>query len=430
MLRISKQFQVWFSHLEHIVDIINAIIKQRSLSGYITIEMSDWEPCESCKPDDDGFSERFPLCADCQQSRMNELLGPILKDRAYRAHLARRVLGLPCLEQCPEGPKGHATLVWDTLNLEREEVQAYAIMMKFIFEQFERPRSGYDVTAFEILVGQHEVEEIEYCSECLTKAREKLELNVQIRLCGSCLTMRDAHIQNTFRRQLHHCEPWERYHVHWMLYDEFEDGHKAMGYDLFAEFYLEESGGGDSKIAIIAASLAGTLGLSAFLQKLLFDLFTKSHNDRMYSVTVQHNERMFQETCENNLRMQRIAELQYNLAVKQYFETRKNRAEGSEPTAAEEPVILDLSTMNPEREPMPAEEALQDLMQIRHEQARAQEALAPEIHGGKSALEHTLEDETTLEQPAKTQAGVALRHHFLTKVEGPNKALGGGESSA
>lgn len=422
-----KQLQVWFHHLEHILNIINPIIKQKSLNGYITVKMSDWEPCESCKPDDDHSSDVISLCADCQQNRMTQLFDPILKDRAYRAHLARRVLGLPCLEQCPEGPKGHATCVWDTLNLVKEqEVQAYGVMMKFIFKQFERPWSGYHVTAFEILVGQHEVEGIEYCSECLTKAREKLELNVPIRLCESCLTMRDAHIQHTFQSQLHYCEPWERYNVRWMSYYEFEDGYKDMGYDSFVEFYLEETGGGDT-IAIVAASLAGALGVSAFFQKLLFDLFAKSHNDGMYSVTVQHNDRMFQETHLNNLRMERIATLQYNLAMKQYFETRKNTAEGSEPIAAEDPVILDPSTTNAEREPIPAEERLRDLMQIRYEQALAQEALAPEIRG---AVEHILEGRTTLKELAELQAEVALRHHVLTKLEGPNKASDGGESSA
>ncbi|MCJ1463095.1 hypothetical protein MMC07_001700 [Pseudocyphellaria aurata] len=197
--------------------------------------MADWKPCTNCMPP--PLHDRvawFKLCETCQQNRLR-VRSPILRDRGYRAHLARKVLGTACLTQCPETPKAHATWNGDDWN-----DPAYRSIIEWASEQFARPWDDYHVTAFEVLAGEHEVEDIKYCPACLEDARAKFEVNELIRLCDKCLTMRKNHIEYTFKERHDFHEPWERLALDIAYPDEFLKNHDNLGYDRLIDGYLIE----------------------------------------------------------------------------------------------------------------------------------------------------------------------------------------------
>ena len=279
--------------------------------------MSSWTLCDTCKED---YSKRpgprFAICTECQETRATSL-APILMDRAFRAHLARRVLGAPCPTRCAEHPMEHATFYESSLG----DDEIYEDFIKFASEQFKRPQDKRSVTAFEVLVGHHEVQYLKYCSDCVAKAQTNLDRNELTQLCESCMGRRDNHIRITFQSHKDFHEPWERLDFQVIGSREATEGQETLGYDDLIEkhVYGESRFGSTATVtAILGLIIVTILGASNVSQAIYYNYKTKEHNAAMlaetrqsnawneqmalanYSATKAHNDRMCQATIDSN----------------------------------------------------------------------------------------------------------------------------------
>jgi hypothetical protein len=243
--------------------------------------MSNWEPCAKCKPANFPLANYYNICKKCQQDRLAKR-GPILQDRGYRAHLTRRVLGIACLTQCPESPREHASFRHDALSLFL--VNEYNSLIEWASKQFERPWDDNHVTAFEVLAGQYEVEEIQYCGACLESAEAKFEVNELIQLCDLCLTMRKAHIEHAFGNQHDFHEPWEQLQLKIAFPDETLKSPGELGYDKLIEHYFLQKTFGGSALDIIQVVLTAVLALPTPIILALTLRHTEMHNNRTYQL--------------------------------------------------------------------------------------------------------------------------------------------------
>jgi hypothetical protein len=176
--------------------------------------MSTFELCQKCQRSARRAAERclpgFSLCKECVEERL-ESLSPIFRDRSYRAHLARRVWGIPCdkSSNCPEEPRGHATFKF--FGQDTNKNRAYQYMIDLISWQFDRSNDDRSITAFELLAGHRLVSSIKYCPSCVSKAVVGFpEKNSRIKLCNACLRKRKSHIETVHAGQDQFSEPWEK----------------------------------------------------------------------------------------------------------------------------------------------------------------------------------------------------------------------------
>lgn len=210
-------------------------------------------------------------------------LGPILRDRAYRAHLARQVLQVLCPSRCPESPGEHAAdpnleaAAGGELGYGDELDYHYQDFITFAFKQFRRPWNEHYVTAFEVVAGHHKVDAINYCSKCLKKADEKYELNELIRLCASCLEMRDTHVQHTFQKLQDNHEPWEQLEVTSVSPFEVLEGYEGRGYDELVEhcILLRHHAFGSNGTIIAGVVMTALTGIPAVIAAIYFGIKTK-----------------------------------------------------------------------------------------------------------------------------------------------------------
>lgn len=178
-----------------------------------------WTPCSTCSRF--RFDYRVPLddlCLHCQGER-RKYLARRLRDRSYRAHLARRALGINVCDVqsgCPEQPPGHCILNISSIpgdgEFRRNDIlKAYGILITEVSDMMMR-RDRWSVSALEIIVSNLDVQHrVKFCETCLqTAIRQNQYLpQAQVRLCDVCLTRRDQHILAVHARQDSFHEPWE-----------------------------------------------------------------------------------------------------------------------------------------------------------------------------------------------------------------------------
>jgi hypothetical protein len=280
--------------------------------------MSTFELCQKCRRSARRAAERclpgFSLCKECVEERL-ESLSPIFRDRSYRAHLARRVWGIPCdkSSNCPEEPRGHAT--YKVFGQDITEKRAYQCMVVLVSSQFARPQNDRSITAFELLAGHHLVPSVKYCPTCLSKAMVRFpETNSLIALCNACSRKRKDHVETVHSGQDQFSEPWEKeYRLSlsgigrpWEL-----NGHDEQGFDDLIKRCFTPSlrgGAGEWSPAVIIAlcvllanaATAITFGMRTWLQQNR----TAWHNNamlelaiRQISWTVVNDNRNFRLAC-------------------------------------------------------------------------------------------------------------------------------------
>ena len=283
--------------------------------------MPNFKPCTKCQDrygDFDVFFYRwFGLCEDCDRKR-ERYLQLVRMDRSYRAHLARRVLDVPCdtASNCPENPPGHASFdvvhAWSNSDCRNESkdtfMNVYRDIIELALNQFRRPQRDDTITSFELLAGQYELDSIKYCPTCLENAwHEFPQSNDMVQLCTTCWNMRDEYIKHFHNEQTNFVEPWESPLPHSLVhYNEMDERIQSgdCGFDdWFEMFALKHIGGGGMEtIAAMSLVIAALLGLNqAYL-----GWCQRRHNNQMYELTTQQYQlslRQYRHTIWQNQRI-------------------------------------------------------------------------------------------------------------------------------
>lgn len=127
-----------------------------------------WSSCVSCSRLE-GIGSRVDIrnfCQQCQKERLN-YLAPRLRDRSYRAHLARRALGINVCDvrsSCPEQPLGHSIFNLsatpaDSRAKNPDVKDAYAALIMAISDKLIR-RDRRSASALEIIVSNLDVQHL------------------------------------------------------------------------------------------------------------------------------------------------------------------------------------------------------------------------------------------------------------------------------
>lgn len=183
--------------------------------------MPAWKPCKSCldeagpPPDTHSawLSPYISLCQPCGEARRRSL-APILRDRSYRAHLARQILDIPCFasSNCPEHPPGHILL--NDSEIDEKKLIKYQFLVNLVVDQFRRSKHTRFFRAFEVLAAHYTPGSFRYCSACVAKAREDSpRKNAAIIICKPCYHRRLSHIDTVHAQQDRFLEPWQNQDV-------------------------------------------------------------------------------------------------------------------------------------------------------------------------------------------------------------------------
>lgn len=180
--------------------------------------------------------------------------------------------------------------------------------MELALDQFARPWDARYVTAFEIVAGENEVEQIHYCSDCLERAQAKLLLNELLRPCDSCLDMRNTYVQDVFKAQGNFHEAWQQWNPCPTKAEiKTTDGHRDLGYDELIRmniiFKEDKRFGGLEVDPFQSAGVIATVILGGGVTT-YFQYKTKRHNDRKYEQDIEHNAA----TVRHYARMEQIAQ--------------------------------------------------------------------------------------------------------------------------
>lgn len=190
-----------------------------------------WSPCVPCSRLVSRGSkvDVVKFCEQCQEKRQN-YLAPRLRDRSYRAHLARRALGINACDaqsSCPEQPHGHSIMnISNTAeNSQIDITDTYEILITAMSDKLMR-RDRWSVSTLEVIISHRDVHHrVKYCATCFQNAYQQSRSlpNAQIRLCNACLFRRDEHISRVHIRQHSFHEVWEndltRMPVCWQEHD-------------------------------------------------------------------------------------------------------------------------------------------------------------------------------------------------------------------
>ena len=259
--------------------------------------------CPTCKDKYDNYTwagPRFSLCKQCDEKRF-EKFAPILIDRSYRAHLARRTLRIPCdtTSNCPKAPSDHVSFDAKSILDRGEQSRMNSTMVGLVFDQLKRTKND-TVTAFEILATVNETKSIDYCQSCISAAERNFpDSNDDIQPCSDCLAKRSDYVKQVFGAQKSFREPYNSYvGGFWGIREQELDDDRAYDKidESFQSYLLDGIGGGP---AAAIAAVAVTVALALGLNQAYLGWCNKHHQDRTYELAV----RQFKYTIWQNKRL-------------------------------------------------------------------------------------------------------------------------------